>query len=460
MKPSIQFKQTPTFLTVLALLYSGILPVAQAVFPPPDGGYPGGNTAEGENALVSLTSGTLNTAVGLGSLASDTTASLNTGVGAATLVLNTANENTATGAGALLLNTSGAANTANGALALLNNDTGSSNTAVGDQALFATTTGSFNTATGSFALTSNSIGSDNTAIGAGALENNTGSGNTAVGSAALLFNTIGEGNTATGAQALANNMSALNTADGFQALQNNTTGSSNTAVGFHALHSNTDGISNTAVGDSALFQSTGGLNIAIGWSAGVNVTTGEGNIEIGNGGVFDDEHTIRIGGIGNQTRTFIRGIRDVTTGNNNAIPVVIDSAHQLGTMSSSRRFKKEIKSMNKASEAILALKPVTFHYKSDDTNRPEFGLIAEEVAEVNPALVVRDENGKVYTVRYDAVNAMLLNEFIKEHRTVQKQQKQIDTLRAELKEQRKLVQRVNEKVELNRARSQLADNRH
>ena len=136
---------------------------------------------------------------------------------------------------------------------------------------------------------------------------------------------------------------------------------------------------------------------------------------------------------------FINNIRGVTTAQNNAIPVLIDSNKQLGTASSSRRFKKEIKPMNKASEAVLALQPVTFHYKSDETNRPEFGLIAEEVAEVNPDLVVRDDNGEIYTVRYDAVNAMLLNEFLKEHRKVEEQQAQIAGLDSKLARQEALI---------------------
>jgi hypothetical protein len=134
--------------------------------------------------------------------------------------------------------------------------------------------------------------------------------------------------------------------------------------------------------------------------------------------------------------------------------VVIDSAGQLGTASSSRRFKEDIKPMDGTSETILALKPVTFHYKSDTTDTPQFGLIAEEVAKVNPALVVHDRNGEIYSVRYDAVNAMLLNEFLKEHRTVQEQQKEIDALKAELKEQRALIQKVNDKVELDKTARQ------
>ena len=175
------------------------------------------------------------------------------------------------------------------------------------------------------------------------------------------------------------------------------------------------------MGSQALSQNTGSSNIALGAGAGGNLTTGGANIDIGNAGVAGESNTIRIGnsGIPPQNRAFIAGIRGVTTGNANAIPVVIDSAGQLGTMSSSRRFKKEIKPMNNISESILALKPVTFQYKSDNTNTPQFGLIAEEVAAVNPDLVVRDEKGDIYTVRYDTVNAMLLNEFLKEHRRVE-----------------------------------------
>src|SRR5206468_853803 len=179
--------------------------------------------------------------------------------------------------------------------------------------------------------------------------------------------------------------------------------------------SNSNG--NTAVGSSSLGVSTGAFNTALGYQAGLNLLTGSGNIDIANKGVANESNTIRIGNF--QTRTFIAGIRGRATGNANAVPVLIDSAGQLGTASSSRRFKKEIKPMDQTSEAILGLKPVTFQYKSDSTGTPQFGLIAEEVAAVNPDLVVRDENGEIYTVRYEAVNAMLLNEFLKEHRKVQ-----------------------------------------
>jgi hypothetical protein len=181
------------------------------------------------------------------------------------------------------------------------------------------------------------------------------------------------------------------------------------------------GSTNTAIGARALFNNTTGANsIALGFNAEVNLTMGKSNIDIGASGVAGESNTTRIGTV-QQTATFIKGIRGVTTGMADAIPVLIDSAGQLGTMSSSGRFKKEIKPMDRASEVILALKPVTFQYKSDKTATPQFGLIAEEVAAVNPNLVVRDENGDIYTVRYDAVNAMLLNEFLKEHKKVQEQ---------------------------------------
>jgi trimeric autotransporter adhesin len=387
--------------TLLALFCFAHLPKSQAVNPPPDGGYAGGNTAEGQNALFNLTSGTFNTAVGFFSLRALTDGDFNTATGAGTLIANTADENTAIGTGVLLSNTIGGSNTGTGAFALFSN-----------------TEGEFNTATGVNALFSNTEGKNNTANGFQALLNNTaGAQNTAIGNQALLSNTEGSNNTASGFQALLNNTSGmLNTANGIQALLNNTSGAFNTAMGFAALQSNT----------------TGGNNIALGFNAGGNLTTGFSNIDVGNPGLRDESGTIRIGDNGSQTRTFIAGIRGVTTGNADAVNVVVDSDGQLGTTSSSRRFKKEIQPMDQASEAILALKPVTFYYKNDSTNTPQFGLIAEEVADVNPDLVVRDKNGEIYTVRYDQVNAMLLNEFLKEHRKVEKQQAMIGQLESTL----------------------------
>jgi Chaperone of endosialidase len=384
MKSSIQHK-TATSLILVTMALALFLSRAQAVVPPPDGGYPGFNTAEGQNALFSLTTGSANTAVGWFSLFTLTTGSFNTATGAGSLLFNTADQNTAFGTAALLFNTIGSNNTALGTAALLNN-----------------TEGSFNTANGFIALSSNTDGAVNTATGA----------------AALFHNTAGSDNTA----------------NGFNALNNNTEGDANTAIGRDALFRNTVGSNNTALGAFAGSSLKGNSN---------------NNIDIGNPGVAFESDTIRVGSEF-QTRTFIAGIRGVQTGVADAVNVLIDSAGQLGTMSSSRRFKKEIKPMDKASEAILALKPVSFHYKGDNIGTPQFGLIAEEVAQVNPDLVVRDKNGEIYTVRYEAVNAMLLNEFLKEHRKVEEQEKTIAELKsgmtaltATVKEQAAQIQKVS-----------------
>ena len=364
------------------------MPKAQAVSPAPDGGYPGQNTAEGQSALLHLAGGTYNTALGWASLGFNVTGNFNTGVGAATLLNNTADENTATGAGALLSNTTGFQNTANGAFALFKNTTGNYNTATGFQALPANTIGTFNTANGAFALFSNTVGNNNTASGAGALS----------------FSTTG----------------ANNTAIGYQALDNNTFGFDNTAIGYQALFSCANTVGNTAIGYQALLNNTaGGDNIALGDSAGSFLTTGSNNIDIGNNGVAGEANTIRIGDEAVQTATYIAGINGQTASGGVAVFVKADG--NLGTVTSSARFKDDIKPMDKASEALLALKPVTFRYKKeiDPKGIPQFGLVAEEVEKVNPDLVVRDANGKPQTVRYEQVNAMLLNEFLKQHQTVQ-----------------------------------------
>jgi len=204
-------------------------------------------------------------------------------------------------------------------------------------------------------------------------------------------------------------------------------------------------------------------------TAGIHLTTGNNNIDIGNQGVAAESGTIRIGTAGTQTGAFVAGIRGVTTVNANAVPVVIDSAGQLGTVSSSARSKKEIKPMDQTSEAILALKPVTFHYKRDKTGTAQFGLIAQEVAKVNPDLVVLDDDGEIYTVRYDAVNAMLLNEFLKEHRKVEEQDATIAQLKkdfrttvaeltARLKEQDLKIEKVSDQLELSKPAPQMVDN--
>jgi hypothetical protein len=372
-------------------------------------------------------------------------------------------------------------NTAEGTDALFSLTTGPDNTAIGFDALFSNTTGDSNTATGSTALTTNTTGVRNTANGFAALQSNTtGERNTATGRAAMVNNTTGNNNTADGHDALFSNTTAIrSTASGSFALFSNTTGPNNTAIGYFALFSNTTGNSNTADGyDSLLNNTTGVGNIALGNFAGANLTTGDQNIDIGNVGVAAEANTIRIGTVGTQTATYIAGITGKTVGK--GIPVIIDNTGNLGTANSSARFKDEIKPMGKASEAILGLKPVTFRYKHDldPEGTPQFGLVAEEVEKVNRDLVVRDEENKPYTVRYDAVNAMLLNEFLKEHRkakaqerelaqvkeivscqqnefraTIARQQKQIESLTA-------TVQKVSDKIELNKSTPQLVADRY
>ena len=245
---------------------------------------------------------------------------------------------------------------------------------------------------------------------------------------------------------LNNTTGGSNTGIGAEALVGNSTGGGNTAIGGSALLFNTTGDSNTAIGSGALgSNTTGSENVALGEGAGSNVTTGSNVICVGSAG----------GNVNNSC--FIGNIRGVATHNADAMPVLIDSAGQLGTMSSSKRFKKAIKPMDSASEAILALKPVSFHYKSDNTNTPQFGLIAEEVAAVNPDLVVRDENGEIYSVRYDAVNAMLLNEFLKEHRKNEQQESKLEEQEAKIARQERQIealtaglQKVSVQLELNR----------
>jgi hypothetical protein len=406
------------------------------------------NTSEGRQALSNLTTGTGDTAFGGEALFSNTVGNDNTATGCGALSSNVDGfENTATGFQALENNTSGYHNTANGAEALLRNTTGHDNTAVGLEALFLNTTGTANTAVGSGALFSNSGGVENTAMGASALFNNTtGNNNTAVGNGALFSNNSGKENTATGDKAL----------------QNNTSGELNTAFGAEALVSNTTGIGNTAIGDAALFNTTGNSNIALGFAAGALLTTGDQNIDIGHEGIPGESDTIRIGFQGIQIATYIAGISG-TTIVGDAVFVNLNGQLGVGGIGvSSARFKEEIKPMDKTSEVIPALKPVTFRYKKelDPKGIPQFGLVAEEVEKVNPDLITRDRDGKPYTVRYEVVNAMLLNEFLKEHRQVQDQQKEIDALKAQLKEQSALIQKVSDKMELTNPSPQLVADNH
>jgi Chaperone of endosialidase len=450
---------------ILILILIGCVgpsPRVEAVNPPPDGGYPGFNTAEGQNALLSLTTGAANTAVGWFSLRSNTDGSFNTGVGAGTLLFNVGDqitgegtENTAIGAAALLFNTGGFDNTAVGAAALLNNTTGFFNTAVGTDALESNTTGESNTAVGRDALANNSTGGGNTAVGRAALLNNTtGESNTTLGRQALLSNETGSSNTAVGRAALASNSAGFgHTAVGYRALESSTASGqfcfANTAVGSLALGNNTSGCSNTAIGGVALASNTSGSsNVAVGLLAGDNVTTADNVICIGTDVQGENvSNSCYIGNIWNQ-QSF------------SGQTVFVNSDGKLGNSTSSRRFKDEIKPMDKASEALLALQPVTFRYKKefDPSGAIQFGLVAEDVERVNPDLVVRDKAGKPNSVRYDQVNAMLLNEFLKEHRkneeqeaTIARQQKQIEALTAGL-------QKVSAQLQASRHAEQIAAN--
>jgi len=362
-------------LTVLASLCLCLAaPKTPAVIPPPDGGYPGANTAEGQNALFSLTTGGFNTAVGFSSLRADSTGGFNTAVGAGALFANNADSNTAIGVGALFSNTTGTQNLAEGPFTLFLNTQGSFNTAGGFDTLFSNITGQFNTAYGIGALDLNTVGNENTAIGAAAL-------------------------------------------------QSNTEGDNNTAIGSGALHENITGNSNTVLGRAA----------------GHNIVTASNVICIGADLNADDV----------SDSCFINNIFNATS--SNGIAVLVNGFGKLGTSTSSRRFKDEIKPMGKSSDALFDLKPVSFRYKKDiePAGTAQFGLVAEDVEKVNPDLVVRDKEGKPYSVRYDQVNAMLLNEFLKEHRKVEKLEAALEAVSARLKEHDAKIQDVSERLEVN-----------
>jgi hypothetical protein len=376
---SINVPPFPGMLVLLAVGGLALSPMARAVTPAPDGGYPGSNTAEGDNALFNLAGGLDNTALGFDALLSNTAGNFNTAVGFDALFHNTTGfENTAIGVNALISNTTGSSNTANGVNTLLFNTTGFQNAATGVEALFSNTTGFHNTAGGFQALLRNTTGNHNTA-------------------------------------------------DGDNALVHNTIGSLNTAIGAHALDSNVTGSSNAALGFQAGFNITGSGNVCIGQ-----------NIE----GLAGENNITRIRNIG-------------ATPQANAIFVTVGAGGKLGFQGSSRRYKDDIKPMDKISEELFALKPVSFRYKQeiDPARSLDFGLIAEDVATVNPDLVARDDEGKIVTVRYQAVNAMLLNEFIKEHRKVEELEKQVEKLTAGL-------QKVSARLEANKPTLQTVLNNH
>jgi trimeric autotransporter adhesin len=411
-------------LSFFALGCFALCPVAQAVVPAPDGGYPGGNTAEGTNALFSLTTGVYNTALGLTALFHVTDGDFNTATGAGALFFNNGDRNTAHGINALRFNTAGDSNTAIGTNALYRN-TASQNTAIGDSALFSSTTGSANTATGYQALNSNT----------------TGGGNTAAGSFALDENVSG----------------SFNTAIGRFALTNTTTGSRNTALGYFAGPDVTTGGNNTCLGYFACDNTTTASNVVCIGSA----ATGEN---------FSDRAYIPNIGVFAQNAV-LNSVEFVT---------VRLSDGKLGHSASSRRYKEDIKPMGNASELIYKLKPVTFKFKEQDVDpnkgpQPQnldYGLVAEDVAEIDPTLAIRDGKGQIESLRYMAIYNMMLNEFLKEHKRVQElkstvekqeaiiaqQQKGMEVLTAQLKEQAAQIQKVSAQLELNtRAPRTVAD---
>jgi hypothetical protein len=325
---------------------------------------------------------------------------------------------------------------------------GVTNTAAGYSSLN-DPSGFFNTAFGESTLGASSGSVYNTAIGNGALQNATvGSVNTAVGANALNADTTGQWNQAFGAFALANTTTGqYNTAAGFYAMSGNVTGFGNTGFGQFTFYTNTTGSENTALGSYAGFYSTtGSWNTFVGATAGETVTTGSYNIMIGNTGAAADSNLIRIGDY-NQTRTFISGIRGITTGVSNAVEVVIDTNGQLGTINSSRRFKNDIADMKDASDGLMKLRPVTFHYKqgsADGVDRLEYGLIAEEVAAVYPDAVTYTPTGETETIQYHKINAMMLNEMQKQERKIQEQTKELEGLRERLANLEQMLNQNNQ----------------
>jgi trimeric autotransporter adhesin len=386
---------------------------------------------------------------------------------------------------------------------------GINNTAVGLNALTDDTTGQYNVAIGSAALANNTTGDFNMAIGAGALEQNNGNFNLAIGFRVAFMNTTGVHLTGIGAAAMRNNTTAsFNTAIGADALRENTTteqnvavgdsaltafngttatDGANTALGSIALVDLTSGQENVAVGRRALeFLTDGSNNVAVGWRSGDGLTTGSGNTFIGSqAGANQGPNVSNVvalgddgdndGGVTASNRTYIGNIHGVSPGSGGIQNVIIDVDGQLGSMVSSRRFKKDIKPMEQTSEAILELKPVTFHYKNKDskTNELDYGLIAEDVAEVNPDWVIYERSGKPLSVRYTEINVMLLNEFIKEHKKVEEQQasmadlkstvalqrKEMQFLTAQLKEQAAQIQKVSAQLEASKPAPKVVINR-
>jgi Chaperone of endosialidase len=408
-------------------------------FPRQTAAIPTSPRRKGRTLFSAFTTGAANTAVGWFSLKSVTAGSFNAGVGAGTLVLNTGNENTAIGTAALLLNTA-SGNTAAGSRALLNNTTGGT---LGN--IQGVDVGP-NVAVGQQALESNTLASANTAVGYQALQSFT-TGPVGLEQIGLC--------TAVGFQALGNatGNAFANSAFGYRALVNNIDGGGNTAIGLQTLVSNTTGSSNVAIGNNALSNSTGDGNIALGFNAGAGVTTANNVISIGTLIGANVSNSCFIGNIYSNVQPIVGTDPDSVT---------INSSGRLGRGNvSSRRYKHDIKPMDTASEALYALKPASFRYNKeyDATQTLAFGLIAEEVAEVYPDLVGRNPKGEPESVRYEQVNTMLLNEFLKEHKAFIKEQRKIEKQGRKIQEQEATIAQLRNEVEALVAHAKEQDSR-
>jgi hypothetical protein len=388
------------FTTALsAFVCFGLCPQGQSATDTPDpGSLPISNTADGSNALLSISSGIYNSAFGFDALLAISDGSFDTGVGAGALIVDTAGVNTAVGAGALFSNTVASDNNAFGTFALFNNDITGAGSA------------NFNNAHGRNCLLNNTDGDENDAFGDDSMfENTTGSQNTAVGD---------------------------------DSLDGNTTGSGNVAVGKEAGNSIVDGND----------------NVVLGHNAGIGLVHASRNIAIGTeaaGPFLDLDDTCFIGSI------FGEPVSDPGT----QAAVFVDQFNVVGIFNSSRKYKHDIQPMDKASETLYQLKPVTFKFNSDWKGSTQYGLIAEDVAAVDPQLVVR-KDGETVTVRYEQINSMLLNEFLKEHKKVEDQQASISQLKSEmhtmvaqLKEQAAQIQKVSAQLEVNKGAPQVVTNK-
>lgn len=455
-----------SFMALCLVLFFPI--TAQATCITTDSGAPY-NTGTGCETLLDKTTGQANTATGFKAMQHTTTGSWNAAHGNLAMQYNTTgSRNTGMGPEALLNNTTGNNNTAVGFLALGNSKTSSDNTAIGTQTLYTNTTGHDNTASGVQALFSNTAtgveamygnvtGYYNTAVGYRALTNNTGPTatydkggtsntafgyqtlaanitgwqNTAIGESVLTSNTLGAHNTGIGEDSLFGNLSGNhNTAWGESTLYNNVSGNDNVAGGYYALNTTT-GSGNAAIGHQASMNLvTGDYNTAIGYQSGYGLTSGSHNIYVASAGANTESYIIRMGTQGKHLGAYIAGISGVTATGGAA--VYINSSGQLGTLPSSQRFKKDIKSLDATSEKIMNLRPVTFRYKQADEKGSfptQFGLIAEEVAKILPELVEFDEEGKPLSVFYHLLTPLLLAELQRGHVETQTQQTALNLLR-------------------------------